>query len=83
MAGEDRITIECPLCPLKHEYPLVVKRSLSIGLAGPGTAQTRRRSFVRLFSCPTTSGQFQATLTLSETALDRIKDVSVGEPAHG
>jgi len=81
MAATDQITLGCPLCTQEHEYPITVERSISVGMAQPGAApQSRRRSFVRLFTCPVRSSQFEATLTLSDTALDRIKEVSVGEP---
>jgi hypothetical protein len=75
------ITLHCPLCTADHAYPLEVERSVSLGMTRPGqTVPTRRRSFVRLFACPVKSHQFEATLTLSETALDRIERISVGVP---
>jgi hypothetical protein len=78
MAATERITLECPLCSREHGYPLTVERSISFGATA--AAPVSLRSFVRLFTCPVTSSQFEATLTLSESALDRIKELSVGAP---
>jgi hypothetical protein len=72
------VILHCPLCGADHEYGLDVARSVSLGMAPPGSpAPTRKRSFVRLFACPVKAAQFEATLTLSETALDRIASLSV------
>jgi hypothetical protein len=78
MGSVEHITIQCPLCPYEHEYPLTVVRSVSFGVTG---APQELRGFVRLFICPTTSNQFEATLTLTESALDRIEELSVGAPS--
>ena len=80
----DRLTLPCPLCSKDHHYALAVERSYVLGLVAPGKEpQVKKREFVRFFGCPTTDGMFQATLTLTETALDRIKDVTVGDPEEG
>ena len=83
MAESERITLACPLCSQEHHYPLTVERSVSFGATD--TAPVTMRSFVRLFTCPVTTNQFQATLTLSETALDRIEKLTIGVPVenHG
>jgi hypothetical protein len=78
MAAMEQITLKCPLCSQEHEYPLTVERSISFGATQAGPVGLR--SFVRLFTCPGTSAQFEATLTLSESALNRINDLSVGAP---
>jgi hypothetical protein len=77
------ITLNCPLCTADHVYPLEVERSMAIGMLVPGRAMAvpiRRRSFVRLFACPVKSNQFEATLTLRETAEHRIVQITVGAP---
>ena len=75
------IRLHCPLCTAEHAYPLEVERSISLGMTrSDQAAPARRRSFVRLFACPVKSNQFEATLTLSETALDRIERITVGAP---
>jgi hypothetical protein len=51
-------------------------------MAPPGSSvPTRKRSFVRLFACPVKAAQFEATLTLGETALDRIASLTVRAPS--
>jgi len=74
------VTLHCPLCGADHEYGLDVARSVSLGMTTPDSpAPARKRSFVRLFACPVKASQFEATLTLTETALDRISSLSVRE----
>jgi hypothetical protein len=83
MSEDDRIRIACPLCSRDHVYPLLIERSISLGMSTPSQGlPERRRSFLRLFTCPATSGQFEATLTLSETVLNRIEGLTVGESAE-
>lgn len=79
VGNQDAVTITCPLCTRSHVYRLHVERSISIGMAFDKAPPERRRSFVRLFPCPVKSEQFEATLTLSETVLNRIESVAVGE----
>jgi hypothetical protein len=75
------VTLHCPLCGADHAYGLDVARSVSLGMAASaGSVPTRKRSFVRLFACPVKASQFEATLTLSETALDRIASLTVLAP---
>ena len=66
------------MCSHEHQYPLTVERSISFGATE--TAPVGVRDFVRLFTCPVTSSQFEATLTLSESALNQIKELTVGAP---
>jgi hypothetical protein len=80
MSDNDEVTINCPLCGQAHVYPLKIERSMSLGMATPDQPSKRRRSFLRLFTCPIKSARFEATLTLSDTALNRIDDVDVGPP---
>jgi len=54
-----------------------VKGSTSFGATE--TAPTELLSFVRLFTCPVTESQFEATLILSESAVDRSKEVEIRE----
>jgi hypothetical protein len=75
------VTLHCPLCGADHAYGLDVARSVSLGMAaGVGSVPKRKRSFVRLFACPVKAAQFEATLTLSETAMERITNLTVRAP---
>jgi hypothetical protein len=69
----------CPLCEKTHSYRLTVERSVAFGLMTADAPATRTRSFVRLFTCPVKGTQFQATLTLHETDMDPILNVTIGE----
>lgn len=77
---DDEIHLKCPACSNEHVYPVQVERSYILAmLRRDADAGPHERTFRRLFTCPEKGTQFQATLTLSETILDRIKSVSVGE----
>jgi hypothetical protein len=77
------MTLPCPLCGEEHRYPVVVERSVTLGLLGLREALPEvHRQFVRSFSCPTKVERFQATLRLTETARSRIKTVTVRDPVE-
>jgi hypothetical protein len=80
MSESQRLRLHCPLCPEEHTYPIVVERSIVMALQEGGPPEKREVSFVRFFTCPTKSEQFQATIALSETALNRVEKVTVGAP---
>jgi hypothetical protein len=81
MSDLQRLRLHCPLCPKEHTYPILVERSIVMALQEGGTPVELEVSFVRFFMCPTKSEQFRATITLSETALNRVEGVTVGAPA--
>jgi hypothetical protein len=84
MADPSQVTLPCPLCDEEHRYPLVVERSVTLGLMRPREpAPEISRQFVRTFVCPTKGDHFQATLRLSETAYTRIKNLTVRDPVEG
>lgn len=80
MAGEENIEIEqCPVCKGSHSYALQVRRSLIFKMMTPGDAAEQPRSVrvTRVFVCPAKGQQFKATITLFDTSVNRIEDVSV------
>jgi len=71
---------ECPKCKTgHHRCKLEVTRSLVLGLVRPGDLNkpSRKVRFTRLFTCPVTNEDFQATFVLTDTSSDRITDVKV------
>jgi hypothetical protein len=79
VAEDLQLTVRCPLCAEEHTYSLLVERSVTLGMLPPGlTEPAVERRFVRLFTCPVRAARFEATLALTETAVDRIKRVEVG-----
>jgi hypothetical protein len=71
---------ECPLCRRQHGYRIRVTRSVAVGYSpGSHAAPTSERAFVRLLTCPDKNEHFQATLTLSETALTKIREIEISE----
>jgi hypothetical protein len=73
---ETPLTLTCPLCSREHRYRLSVERSKVLGASADTGLPTVSRSFTRLFTCPE-KGRFEARVTLTETALSRIKAVEV------
>jgi C4-type Zn-finger protein len=78
MSDPQPIKLACPLCPNKHTFPVTIERSSISYFMRPEDDAPKRRSFTRLFVCPTTSQQFQARLTFTETPYDPILTVTVG-----
>jgi hypothetical protein len=80
MENVEELRLPCPLCQSDHSYKVIVERSLIVAhMTGDMDLRPRRREFVRLFMCPTKTEQFQATVKLSETIMDPIRAVTVGE----
>lgn len=79
------IRIYCPLCDRgPHPYRLTATVSKVAQYAGNMQATgARERTFTQLFTCPTTSALFQASVTLLETPGYRIKGVQVAGVANG
>jgi hypothetical protein len=82
MEESDEVKLVCPVCSKEHVYPLAVERSIVLAMLRREAmeAQPHQRTFVRLFTCPTSDKRFQATLRLSEAPLERIDEVTVGKP---
>lgn len=79
------IRIDCPLCD-RGPHPYRLKTTVSKVAQYTGNMQAagvRERTFTQLFTCPTTSGLFQASVTLRETPGHRIKGVQVAGIAEG
>jgi len=69
----------CPKCKAEHRYRLEVKRALILKMFTMSDMNERARAVrvTRLFTCPATNQDYQATFTLTDTSDNRIKDVSV------
>jgi len=77
MAAEYVNITECPKCQGEHKYRLEVKRALVIRMLTPRDMSERPRpvQLTRLFTCPKTQADYQATFTL--TSFNRIEGVTV------
>jgi hypothetical protein len=74
------LILDCPLCGKQHTYPVSIKRSVYIGWMTPSRQEEqRKRSIERLFVCPDRGGRFVATLSLIETSMAPIREVTVGD----
>jgi hypothetical protein len=76
----ETITMEkCPLCGNKHSYNLDVQRSIVIKMLTPSDLNEPQRAvrMTRIFICPQTDKEYQATLTLYDSSSDRVKSVKV------
>jgi len=85
MAAEYVKITGCTECQGDHRYRLEVKRALVIKMLTPFDKSERPRSvrLTRLFTCPRTQGDYQATFTLTDSSFDRIEGVTVvGEAGH-
>lgn len=69
----------CPKCKQQHRYRLEVKRAIVMKMETMSDMNERRRDVrvTRLFTCPKTQEDYQATFTLTDTSSNRIEDVSV------
>ncbi len=83
MSAEYITIANCPRCKGPHRYRLEVERAWVTKLATPfqGSEQPRVVRLTRLFTCPATGTDFEATFTLRDTAENRIKKVSVAGQA--
>ena len=70
---------DCPKCNGQHRYRLEVRRAIVIKMLTMSDMNERPRAMkvTRLFTCPKTQDDYQATFTLTDTSSNRIKDVSV------
>jgi hypothetical protein len=78
--GEECIEIvDCPKCHRKHRYKLAVERSVVLKMLTMSDMNEppRHVRFTRLFTCPVKKEDFQATMILTDSSSDRIKDVKV------
>lgn len=69
----------CPMCHGQHRYKLEVDRSVIFKMNSMFeiNESPRQERYTRLFTCPVRNENFQATLVLTDTSFDRIKDVQV------
>lgn len=81
-AAADTVEVSCPYCPESHRYALDVRRdsAYTLSVAQPLPQPRRSKRFRRVFTRPTTGRDFQATITLYETATSIIRSVDVIGP---
>jgi uncharacterized protein YbaR (Trm112 family) len=79
MAYEYVEITSCPKCKGYHKYRLEVKRSTIIKALTMSDMNERSRNVpvTRIFNCPKTGEDYQATFTLLDTSSDRIESVTV------
>jgi hypothetical protein len=79
MADEYLNIKSCPKCTNEHKYKLKVDRAVVLKYISPSDLyeQPRTVRMTRLFTCPITNADFQATFTLTDTSSDRIEAVNV------
>ena len=78
--SDDILTIgECPKCGNSHKYSLEVQRSQSIGYTSLKARKSKiaQKCFTRLFTCPVTEEDFQASFWLTEEPNGSIRAVGV------
>lgn len=70
---------ECPKCKGRHRYALKVERDMVIKMLtmSPDIERQKQVNITRLFTCPKTNDDFQATFSLTQWSSARIKDVRV------
>jgi hypothetical protein len=70
---------DCPKCKGQHRYRLEVKRAVIIKMLTMSDMNERSRAVrvTRLFTCPKTRDDYQATFPLTDTSSNRIENVSV------
>lgn len=82
MNFEETLTIPCPKCRRQHLYILNVRRSIVFQDIKIGSSYaSTQKSFRRLFSCPVTGDDFEASVVLTETPLNKIEGVEIKGPA--
>lgn len=79
----ETVTISrCPICSRRHLYNLDVTRDIVVGLqtGAPHVQRSVDRRFTRIFTCLSRGGEFEATVTLSESFNEPIREVSEPTP---
>jgi len=81
---KDTLTIkQCPLCKNSHTYELKIMRSFVMyDLASLRDHEPKRKSYTRLFSCPETKEDFQASFIIVEYPGNPIESVEVSGLAN-
>ena len=76
---KDTITIgQCPLCKKSHTYELEILRSVVVyNFLSVRDYEPKKKSFTRLFSCPETKDDFQASFVVIEYFGSPIESVKV------
>lgn len=74
MGQGETLTLDCPLCGLKHQYNLAISRQTIRYFAG-AYGPWYDKEFTRLFVCPSKNAKFQATIVLSESRENLIESV--------
>lgn len=79
MSAEYVNIADCPKCKEQHRYRLEVKRSFVVKAFAMSDLGPLPRAVhvTRLFTCPKTGDDFQATFVLMDNSPGRIEDVSV------
>jgi len=79
MASEYVKITGCPKCQGEHKYRLEVKRALIMKMLTASDMNERPRTvrLTRLFTCPKTQADYQATFTVTDTSHNRIEGVTV------
>ena len=80
--SKKRIIIDpCPLCKSSHTYELKIVKSPVVyreePLPDPSFYRSHKVSFTRLFSCPKTSKDFQASFFVWESFGEAVSSVDV------
>lgn len=70
---------DCPKCEGVHKYSLKVERSVIMKMMTSSdlSEKPRKVKLIRLFTCPTSQEDYQATFILTDTSSDRIEGVTV------
>jgi hypothetical protein len=83
MSIEKIVISNCPVCNGTHSYDLEVERAYVIGyitmdkILENKAESPEYKQLTRIFFCPSNSQQFQAEISLPETANNRIEKVTI------
>jgi hypothetical protein len=73
-AIESEVEVSCPFCaPAVHRFRLTTR---SVAVAGL-TARGRTLTVTRLFACPITGKDFQASLRITEREGERLMELDI------
>jgi hypothetical protein len=77
----ETLTIQkCPICGRKHTYYIEVERSLILKWVRPNHEDVepqRQVKITRIFVCPEKNEEYQASITLFDTADRQIKSIKI------